>query len=331
MSHQCHVLFAVLTPIVALSTLVVGQTPKDSQASDRSGDPYTAPRTSWGAPDLHGIWTLNDGHGIPFERPDEDRGKDVLTEDEALARRERATLSGIWGYDREWHDTALGFSKTAPSRQVAVVIDPPDGKIPPLVAAARERVPAEIAARQAVERAAENPEDLGSMKRCITRGLPRMWEPVSINNGVQIVQAPGYVAMTKEMIHETRIIPTDGRPHLRPDLTQYTGDSVGHWEGDTLVVDVTNFNGKADPFRGSGATPHLVERFTRVSPDRIEYEFTIDDPTVWSRSWTGMYPMRKDDSQYELVEYACHEGNYGMTNMLSGARAHETKGTDAAR
>ena len=137
MSHQCHVLFAVLTPIVALSTLVVGQTPKDSQASDRSGDPYTAPRTSWGAPDLHGIWILNDGHGIPFERPDEDRGKDVLTEDEALARRERATLSGIWGYDREWHDTALGFSKTAPSRQVAVVIDPPDGKIPPLVAAAR--------------------------------------------------------------------------------------------------------------------------------------------------------------------------------------------------
>ena len=294
-------------------------------ASAQTRAPYTAPRTSWGAPDLQGVWTLDDAHGIPLERAEEDLGKGILTEDEALDRRESATLSGIWGYDREWHDTALGFAETTPSRQVAVVIDPPDGKIPPLAVSARERVPAEIAERRATELAAENPEDLGSMKRCITRGLPRMWEPVTINNGVQIVQGPGYIAITKEMIHETRVIPTDDRPHLTSDMTQYIGDSVGRWEGDTLVVDVTNFNGKADLFMGSGPSLHLVERFRRVGPDRIEYQFTIDDPTVWSRPWTGMYPLRKDDSQYELVEYACHEGNYAMTNMLNGARAREAQ------
>ena len=291
--------------------------------------PYTAPRTPWGAPDMQGIWTLNDAHGIPFERAEEDAGKRVLTEEEALARRERATLRGIWGYDREWRDTALGFVKTAPSTQVAIVIDPPDGKLPPMTAAARERVPLELADRQAVELAAENPEDLGSWERCITRGVPALMVPNGYNNGVQIVQGPGYVAVTKEMIHETRIIPTDGRGHLGEDLTLWLGDPVGRWEGGTLVVEVANFNGRPDPFHGAGRNMRLTERFTRVSDDTIEYEFTVDDPSVWTRPWTGMLPMKRDDSQYELVEYACHEGNYGMFNMLSGARAKERR--EAAR
>ena len=311
--------------LVAAAALLVpaaaaGQSPAGSEV-ERA--PYESPRTPWGAPDMQGIWTLNDAHGIPFERADEDAGKTLLTEDEALARRERATLRGIWGYDREWRDTALGFVKTSPSRQVAVIIDPPDGKLPPMMPEARERVPIMLAERRAVELAAENPEDLGSWERCATRGLPALMVPNGYNNGVQIVQGPGYVAVTKEMIHETRIIPTDGRDHLGEDLTLWLGDSVGRWEGDTLVVEVTNFNGKADSFRGASANMRLTERFTRVSDDTVEYEFTVDDPTVWTRPWTGMLPMKRDDGQYELVEYACHEGNYGMFNMLSGARAKE--------
>ena len=166
------------------------------------------------------------------------------------------------------------------------------------------------------------PEDLSSWVRCITRGLPEMMLPRVYNNGLQIVQGPGFVAVQKEMIHETRVIPTDGRPHLGPNLTQWLGDSRGTWEGDTLVVEVTNFNGKAS-YRGSGEDMTLIERYARTGPDTLEYWFTVDDPTIWTAPWTGMFTFGRDDDQYELVEYACHEGNYGMTNILSGARAEE--------
>ena len=314
--------YAVVVFAVAALVPAVGAGQSAPGGESGSGA-YAAPRTSWGEPDLQGIWTLNDAHGIPFERADEDAGKTELTEEEALARRERATLRGIWGYDREWRDTALGFVKTTPSTQVAVIVDPPDGKLPPMTPEARERVPVELETRLATELAAENPEDLGSWERCITRGVPALMVPNGYNNGVQIVQGPGYVAVTKEMIHETRIIPTDGREHIGENLTLWLGDPVGRWEGDTLVVEVANFNGRPDPFHGASRNMRLTERFTRVSADTIEYEFTIDDPSVWTRPWTGMLPMKKDDSQYELVEYACHEGNYGMFNMLSGARAKE--------
>ena len=143
------------------------------------------------------------------------------------------------------------------------------------------------------------------------------------NNGLQIVQGPGYVAVQKEMIHETRVIPTDGnRPHLGADLKQWLGDPRGHWDGETLVVEVTNFNGKA-PYLGAGEDMTLVERYTRIGPDTLEYQFTVDDPTIWVSPWTARFNFQKDDDQYELVEYACHEGNYGLTNILSGARATE--------
>ena len=216
--------YRVLAFVAAAAVLVPAVAAGQSPAGDE-GEPaqYEPPRTPWGAPDMQGIWTLNDAHGIPFERADEDAGKTLLTEDEALARRERTTLRSIWGYDREWRDTALGFVRTAPSRQVAVIIDPPDGKLPPMTPAARERVPVMLAERRAVELAAENPEDLGSWERCATRGLPALMVPNGYNNGVQIVQGPGYVAVTKEMIHETRIIPTDGRGHLGENLTPVAG------------------------------------------------------------------------------------------------------------
>ena len=290
-------------------------------------EPYTAPRTPWGEPDLQGIWTGDPSAGVPLERPldAEDRGE--LTVEEAAARREQGTLRSIWGYDREWRDTTLGYVRTAPSTQVAMVIDPPDGRVPPLTPAAEARAALALAGRGGPQPAA-GPEDLGMFVRCITRGLPELMMPGVYNNGLQIVQSAGYVAIQKEMIHETRIIPTDGRPHLGANLTQWLGDSRGRWEGDTLVVEVTNFNGRAGGFavgedrRESGATLTLVERYTRIGPDTLEYQFTIEDSATWTSPWTGRFTFAKDD-QYRVVEYACHEGNYGMTNILSGARSRD--------
>ena len=295
-------------------------------------EPYTVPRTPWGEPDLQGVWTGNSAHSIPLERPLDAAEVEALTPVEAEARRERGTLGSIWGYEREWRDTTLGYVKTAPSTQVAMVIDPPDGRIPPLTAAAQAR--AEAAGRggggSRTPYPNEGPEDLPVFVRCITRGLPGMMMPGIYNNGLQIVQGSGHVAVQKEMIHETRVIPTEPRPALGPNLTSWLGTTQGRWDGDTLVVETTNFNGRA-PYRGSGENLTLVERFTRLGPTTLEYQFTLNDPTVWTRPWTGMFRFDKDDDQYELVEYACHEGNYGMTNILSGSRAIERRAAEEAR
>ena len=282
--------------------------------------PYDAPLTSWGEPDLQGVWTSNSSHGIPLERPD-DIDASELTVEEAVARREGGTLGSIWGYDREWRDTTLGYGHAAVSTQVAMVIDPPDGKIPAMTAQGEE-----LAAQAELERRAytlgpsAGPEDLTPYVRCITRGLPSLMMPSVYNNGLQIVQGPGYVAITKEMIHETRLIPTTPRPAAGDGLQLWLGVPQGRWEDDTLVIETTNFNGRAS-YRGSTAELKLTERYTRIAPGILEYQFTIDDPNVWTRPWTGMFRFEKDDGQYELVEYACHEGNYGMTNILSGSRA----------
>ena len=281
--------------------------------------PYTVPRTPWGTPDFQGVWTGDAAHGIPLQRPDDLADVGVLTPEQAAARRERGTLGSIWGYESEWRDTTLGYVKSAPSRQVAMVIDPPDGRIPPMTARGQELRAAARAARRPL---AEGPEDLSSWVRCITRSLVQT--PGVYNNGFQIVQGPGHVAMQVEMLHETRVIPTDPRPHLGPDITSWRGDARGRWEGDTLVVDITNFNGRA-PYQGSSDTLTMTERYTRTGPDTLEYRFTIDDPTGWTGPWSGMFTYVRGETQYELVEYACHEGNYGMTNILSGARAREAE------
>ena len=295
-----------------------------------SREPYTVPRTPWDTPDLQGVWTGDAAHGIPLERPEDLADTETLTSEEAAARRERGTLGSIWGYEREWRDTTLGYVKSAPSMQVAMVIDPPDGRLPAMTEKGRERVAAAAAARGSyTRRLAEGPEDLTPYVRCITRGLPGMMMPGIYNNGLQIIQSPGFVAVQKEMVHETRVIPTAARPALGPDVKQWLGDSRGHWDGDTLVVETANFNGRAS-YRGAGESLKLTERYTRVGPETLEYQFTIDDPTIWTQPWTGMFHFVRDDSQYELVEYACHEGNYGMSNILSGARAREREAAAAA-
>jgi catechol 2,3-dioxygenase-like lactoylglutathione lyase family enzyme len=288
---------------------------------------YVAAMTPWGTPDLQGIWTANAAHGIPLERP-EDASDENLTEAEAAARRERGTLGSIWGYEREWRDTTLGYDKNAPSRRLAMIIDPPDGRMPVMTEKGKAYQTA-LAERRAYPKLAGGPEDLTNYVRCITRGLPSMMMPSIYNNGLQIVQSPGYVAIQKEMIHETRIIPTSAKPHLSEDLQQWLGNSRGYWDGDALVVEVRGFSGEAT-YQGAGAELKLTERFRRVSDTKLEYQFTVEDPTVWATPWTGMFNFDKDDEQYELVEYACHEGNYGMFNILSGARAKEQQSAEPA-
>ena len=284
--------------------------------------PFEAPLTSWGEPDLQGVWHSNSSHGIPLERP-EGLDAEELTVEEAVARREGGTLGSIWGYDREWRDTTLGYGNQSVSTQVAMVIDPPDGRIPPLTPEGEElAAQAQSEARAYTRGPSAGPEDLTPYVRCITRGLPGMMLPSVYNNGLQIVQGPGYVAITKEMIHETRVIPTTPRPEAGSDLKLWLGVPQGRWEDDTLVIETTNFNGRSS-YRGSTGDLTLTERYRRIGPGMLEYQYTIDDPQVWTRPWTAMFRFEKDDGQYELVEYACHEGNYGMTNILSGSRVRD--------
>ena len=308
---------------------VAAETAPATVTADAS-EPYDAPRAPWGEPDLQGVWTGNSAHGIPLERPLDATEIEALTPEEAIARRERGTLGSIWGYEREWRDTTLGYVKTAPSTQVAMVIDPPDGRVPPMTAQGEERIRAWAARPGYTNSNVAGPEEITPYVRCITRGLPGLMMPSIYNNGLQIYQGPGYVAIQKEMIHETRIIPTEPRAKVGPGLKSWLGDTQGRWEGDTLVVETSNFNGRSS-YRGSTEELTLTERFTRVGPAVLEYQFTVDDPSVWTRPWTGMFRFDLDDEQYELVEYACHEGNYGMTNILSAARARDREAAEAGR
>ena len=292
------------------------------------GESYETPRTPWGEPDLQGVWTANAAHGIPLERPRDLEGVENLTPEEAAARRERGTLGSIWGYEREWRDTTLGYVKSAPSTQVAMIFDPPDGRMPARTARGQEMAREAAATREEVRsRPPVGPEDLPLLERCITRGIPSMMFPGVYNNGMQITQGPGFVTIQKEMVHETRVIPTTPRERVGENLETWLGDPQGRWEGDTLVIDTTNFNGRAG-FRGSSPDMTLIERYTRLSPNVLEYQFTIDDPTVWTQPFTGRFNFELDDEQYDLVEYSCHEGNYGMTNILSGARARDREAAE---
>jgi catechol 2,3-dioxygenase-like lactoylglutathione lyase family enzyme len=287
---------------------------------------FDAPRTPWGEPDFQGVWTNSSAVGIPFERPDDIEAGD-LTAEQAVARHEGRLLGGIWGYEREWRDTTLGYGRQGVSTQVAMVIDPPDGRLPARTARREARAVTAGDERAPRERSTPSgPEDLSTWVRCITRGL--IPTPGGYNNGLQIVQGPGYVAITREMVHETRIVSTEPRPALGSGVASYLGQSRGRWDGDTLVVETANFNGGAS-FRGSSKDMTLVERYTRLGPGTLEYQFTVDDPTVWTQPWTAMFRWDLDESQYELVEYGCHEGNYGMTNILSGARSRDAAAQNA--
>jgi hypothetical protein len=294
----------------------------------------TVTRTPWGEPDLQGTWTSEAELSVPFERPREYGDRGELTDQEftqRLNQTQRQLDSDNAEFDLETADRSnagqVGSATSPPphwlergktSRRTSLVIDPPDGRIPPLTADAQSRRQRPIGTFGGAT--FSGPQDLSLWERCISRGMPGAIFPTVYNANTRIVQAPGVVAITYEMIHDTRIIPTDGRAPLPAGVRGYFGDSRGRWEGDTLVVDVTNFSEKNN-YRGSRETLHLVERFTRTKTG-LRYEVTVDDPHTWTKPWTAALDM---NSQPEgMFEYACHEGNNSMRNILSGARSAES-------
>ncbi|HEX4275759.1 MAG TPA: hypothetical protein VHZ74_10410 [Bryobacteraceae bacterium] len=317
-SHRSLVL-----SVVAIATVSVSATPAAKK--------WTSPRTPDGKPDLQGVWT--NPTVTPFERPAALANKAVLTKEEAAKVEKEAAATNVDAppkagdvgtYNRVWFDSG---TKVVSTRQSSLVVDPPDGRVPlkPSAEAKRDYDAAHNA---------DSWEYMSVWDRCITRGVPAGMFPAGYNNAYQIVQSPGYVTILYEMIHETRIIPVDGSPHLPSSVRQWNGDSRGHWESNTLVVDTTNYNGKGQAAT-SAATGrvkgipqseklHVVERFTRTDADTISYEVTIDDPEVYTKPWKVAIPLVRD-ADYRIYEYACHEGNEAVANVLRNGRALDAK------
>jgi hypothetical protein len=321
--------FAVPALIAAICLLAPIASAEDSG--------WTLPRTPWGHPDLQGMWTNETI--TPFERPVEQEGKTVLSEEEATSiedsvAKRRAASDGtsppgtVGGYNQVWLDSGDRFLS---SRQTSLVVDPPNGRVP-------TRASAE--ARRDYNRAHQGDSyvHMSVWDRCISRGVPGSMFPAGYNNAYRILQTPDHVAILYEMIHDARIIPLDGEAHVGDEIRLWMGDSRGRWEGDTLVVETTNIQRTegepgvqgADEFeiRASNGrtddTIRIVERFTRVSDDTINYHFTVEDPSRWTTSYSGEFPFVITDGS--LYEYACHEGNYSMANILAGERALEAAG-----
>jgi hypothetical protein len=286
-----------------------------------------------GHPDIQGYWTNNTA--VPLERPKDLGDKAFFTPEEAAAYAKRELADekkgkGTYG-DVHYNMAQFGLernqNKVAPSIRTSMITDPPDGQIPPMTQEARDRNAARVAKNKGHE--FDSAENRPLAERCISWGIegPPMM-PVSYNGNLQILEAGNSVAILQEMIHDLRMVPTDGSAHLPENMRQLMGDSRGHWEGDTLVVDTTNFTDKT-AFRGSSQNLHVVERFRRLDADTLLYQFTLDDPSTWTRPWSGELLMTKVDGP--IFEYACHEGNYGMANNLSGSRAEEKKKTQEGK
>ena len=322
MTHRHLAAATAAIMVMAVAALAPVGAGGQTQADETVG--WTAARTAWGDPDLQGRWTNTTT--TPLERPDDLAGRDFLTEEERAARdeagdvaRERRGVSAGTGetgsYNNFWVERGVRMARTS------LIVEPQDGRLPPFTAAEAARRPARESYRTRVP---AGPEDRNLYERCISRGMPGTMMPGFYNHNYQIFQAPGYVVILVEMIHDARIIPLDGRSHVDEGIRQWLGDSRGRWEGDTLVVETTNFipvNGRALTVFGAGETTLLVERFTRTGDDTIDYEFTVSDPLEYTRPWTASIPMTSLDGL--LYEYACHEGNYGLENILAGARAAE--------
>jgi len=296
------------------------------RSSAPAASPYQAARTPWGDPDLQGDFTNSDESLIPMERPEQLTGRRLEeisdTElgrlvDERNAARDEADRQR-WELRSPLH----WFENIKPKNSRAwLVSDPPDGRIPPLTADARARAAARAEARKG-RGEADSWEDRSLYDRCITRGIPGSMMPAIYGNSYRIVQGPGVVSISYEMVNETRVIPLDGRPHLGASMRAYMGDARGRFEGPTLVVETTNFTDKT-PYRGSSDRLRLIERFTAVDERQVEWSVTFDDPATWARPWTFAMRLTKVGADEAPFEYACHEGNYAMRNLLSIARAEE--------
>jgi hypothetical protein len=320
---------------VAGGSAASAQTSATARKTAAANKKWTPARTPWGDPDFQGTFSNGDEYTTPLERPDQFAGRrleDIKGEELAAIRRSQLervidALPGgrVRGPDGWWVQN-LNVKKGG---QAWMGLDPPDGKIPPLTAEAQQRARAGARVRSSFAGGPfDGPEDLGLLDRCITRSVPGSMIPVMYGNTYDIVQTPGYVVITYEIIHEARVIPLDGRPHLGRAIRQHMGDARGHWDGDALVVETTNFTPQA-AYRGSNAASlRVIERFTRVAPDTIAWTATIDDPATWTRPWTLGLPLTAD--RQPVMAFECHEGNYGMRNILSAARA-EDKATERGK
>jgi hypothetical protein len=351
--------------VITLAGIILMTT--DMPAQSTSAAKYVAPRTAWGDPDLQGIWPSSEMIGVPLQR-DPKLGTRAFLTDEEFAQRQKQSSQQAATDSEEFVAARTGGGdgtgppnhwgeRGTPQRQASLIVDPPNGRMPPMTPDGERRA-ADRARRSSTGAGPFNgPDDLDYYDRCISRGVLGGIAPVVYNNGTQIVQSPGYVAIRYEMIHETRIIPLDpstlrepqGRPEqsrgttssgspraesrgdgrtvLSPAIRQHIGFARGHWEGDTLVIETTNFNGTIGVTGNGRLMPtsdslRMVERFTRTDATTIQYEATVDDPKTWTGPWRVSFPLKRDDD-YGFFEYACHEGNNAMRNILSGARAAE--------
>lgn len=318
--YHCFIRF----PILLVSTLIANTLNAQVEYSP-SAATTSSGFTPWGHPDLQGVW---DRRTItPLQRPERFGDKAFLTADEIIAY-EKASAERDDG--RPLDSARAGISVHDPSDldygntvvatgQTSLIVDPPNGRIPALTEEAQARR-AEQQRKREGRGPADSWVDRSLNERCITWGIPQGMLPQAYNNNILIVQTPNEVMIMNEMVHDVRIVPLDGRAHLPATISQWHGDPRGHWDGETLVVESTNFSNKID-FQNSGETLHLVERFTRIGPDTLQYEFTVNDASTWEQPWTVSFPMARGDQP--VYEYACHEGNYGLKYILSAARALE--------
>ena len=324
----CSAALAVVAPFV-FSGSPAGQAPATpgSIPAVKSSKPWTPPKTAWGDPSLEGRYS--NSTIVTMERPAEFAGKAELTDAE-VAERFKKHRAGLFGkregdtgfYNEFWWEWGKDVKRTS------LIVDPPDGKLP-----MKPEATARLKALRGRYGHPESYEDFNAFDRCITRSLPGSMTPGFYNHYYEITQTSQYVVVNIELIHDMRIIPLDKRPHLDSKVRQWLGDSRGHWEGDTLVVESTNFNDKVTDngatYFGVGSDLRLVERFRRSDANTIDYQFTVEAPSTFTRPWTASIPLWKTDQR--IFEYACHEGNYAMKNSLSGARADEAKAADGKK
>ena len=325
----------ILAVVVLAPVLVTAQAPAAGATSPKPAKPWTLSRTPDGQPDLQGFWT-NTTY-VPLERP-KNVTRQFYTKEEVVEiikhaadveseQTEPGTIPDVhydftqFGLDRSQGALALNL-------RTSLIVDPPEGRIPPMTTEGQKRAAERAEARKKMGGPYDAAENQPLSVRCII--MDRIGPPMlagAYNNNYQIVQVPGYVMILVEMIHDVRIVPLDGRPHLPQNVRQWTGSYRGHWDGETLVVETANFNGK-NPFQGSSENMRLTERFTRVDANTIRYQFTVDDPSNWTRPWSAEVPWAQTVGP--LFEHACHEGNYGLGNTLSGARVEDRRAAEAA-
>ena len=299
-------------------------------AAQSSAQSYKAPKTPWGDPDIQGNYSNLTEAGTPLERPKEFEGKqlsEISAEELRTLKRQAAerTINNFLGPteapDNWWQ---VAYRNAENGAQAWLVIDPPDGKIPPLTPEAQQRQQAAAEARKRSTRGpADSYTDRSLYDRCISLGVPGSMTPMIYGNAYDITQSPGYVVIRYEMIHEARVIPVDNSPHLPSTMKNYMGDARGRWEGNTLVVETTNFH-PLIAFRGASEKLKVTERFTPVNASTLRWEIRFDDPDTWEQSWAYAMPLKRD-AEHSPYEYACHEGNRGLANILSAARAEEKK------